>query len=324
MCTAMALSSASRYFGRNLDYEFSYGESLVILPRNKPISFRHVPTLRHHYAILGMAHLVGDVPLYYDAINEEGVGIAGLNFVGNAVYNGLEPRRENVASFELIPYLLGQAKNLEEVRKLLKNLNLTKESFSPELPPSSLHFMISDKESSIVVEFVQDGMKIYDNPCETMTNNPPFPEQMFRLSDYSSLSPKQPKNVFGNNVPVSLYSRGMGAIGLPGDLSSGSRFVRGAFVLQNLVKEEGELASISEFFHALGSVEQQKGCCEVEEGKYEYTIYSSCCDLNRGIYYYTTYGNHQISAVDMHRVDLNAKTLFVYPLLEGERICFQN
>ncbi|MDY6094127.1 MAG: choloylglycine hydrolase [Candidatus Enteromonas sp.] len=324
MCTAMAFTSASRYFGRNLDFEFSYGESLVFLPRNHRLNFSHVPSSPRHYAMLGMAHLVGDIPLFYDAMNEEGLGIAGLHFVGNAVYLDPQEGKKNVASYELIPYLLSQAKNLDEVRALLKDLCLTNESFSPELPPSPLHYLISDKTSSIVVEFTSSGTQIFDAPVEILTNNPPYPEQMRRLVDIASLSEKQPETLFGKPIPISYYSRGLGAVGLPGDFSSSSRFLRGAFVLTHATKETGELASLSAFFHALASVEQDKGCVEVREGEYEYTIYSSCCDLNKGIYYYKTYFNSQISAVDMNREDKEGTSLRAFPLLEGERIQFQN
>ena len=116
----------------------------------------------------------------------------------------------------------------------------------------------------------------------------------------------------------------MGALGLPGDLSSPSRFVRAAFVRANARSERTEDANVSQFFHILTSVEQQRGCCELEGGKYEITLYTSCCNADKGIYYYTTYGNHQITAVDMHREDLDGTRLVRYPLVQGEKIAFQN
>ena len=116
----------------------------------------------------------------------------------------------------------------------------------------------------------------------------------------------------------------MGALGLPGDLSSQSRFVRAAFVRLNSRSGDSEEESVSQFFHILGSVDQQRGCCEVEPGAYEYTIYTSCCNTDKGIYYYTTYDNHQITAVDMRRAYLDSAELVRYPLVTGEQIRFQN
>lgn len=148
---------------------------------------------------------------------------------------------------------------------------------------------------------MKDGLKIYDNPTGVMTNNPPFDQQMFLLNNYRGLSPRQPENRFSEKLPLECYSRGMGALGLPGDLSSASCFARVAFTKMNSVSGDSEEESVGQFFHILGSVEQQRGCCEVAEGKYEITIYTSCCNATKGIYYYTTYTNRQITAVDMHR-----------------------
>ena len=116
----------------------------------------------------------------------------------------------------------------------------------------------------------------------------------------------------------------MGAIGLPGDLSSQSRFVRASFVKMNSISGNGELESVGQFFHILNSVEQQRGCCHLGDGKYEITIYSSCCNATKGIYYYTTYNNHQINAVDMNKVDLNGDKLISYDLIRNQNINFQN
>ena len=144
------------------------------------------------------------------------------------------------------------------------------------------------------------------------------------LNNYMSLSAKQPQNTFADGIVLNAYSRGMGAMGLPGDLSSASRFVRVAFTKANSISGDSENESVSQFFHILGSVDQQRGCCEVADGKYEITIYTSCCNATKGIYYYTTYDNHQISAVDMHRENLDSTELIRYPLITAQQIHFQN
>ena len=180
------------------------------------------------------------------------------------------------------------------------------------------HWIIADASGSITVESMKDGLHIYDNPVGVLTNNPPFPQQMFQLNNYMSLSPRQPENTFAPGLDLSSYSRGMGALGLPGDLSSASRFARVAFTRMNSRSGESESESISQFFHILGAVAQQRGCVHMGDGKYEITIYTSCCNATRGIYYYTTYGNPQITAVDMHRTDLQGSTLTHYPLLPLE------
>ena len=324
MCTAATYKTADFYFGRTLDYEFSYGEEIVIMPRRFALHFRHMGEMQEHYAIIGMAHVAENTPLYYDAINEKGLGMAGLNFVGNASYKAAALGKENVASFEFIPWILSQCATVAEARKLLEKMNLVDESFAPSLPASQLHWIIADKDSAITVESVKDGLRVYDNPAGVLTNNPPFDQQMLQLNNYMHLSPKSPVNQFSDKLPLAHYSRGMGALGLPGDLSSQSRFVRVAFVKLNSISGKTEEESVSQFFHILGSVDQQRGCCEVSQGKYEYTIYTSCCNASKGIYYYTTYDNHQITGVDMHKEPLDGDTLIAYPMLRGEQIKMQN
>ena len=324
MCTAACFKAIDCYFGRNLDYEFSYGEQIVITPRNYEYHFRHVKKPESQYALIGMAHVSENYPLYYDAMNEKGLGMAGLNFVGNAHVNPVTSGKENIASFEFIPWVLCQCQNVKEVIHLVKEINLCDTPFSDSFPPASLHYMISDSQQTITLEFMKDGLHIYDNPVGVLTNNPPFDKQMFNLNNYMSLSPRQPENLFSPDVPLSTYSRGMGALGLPGDLSSTSRFVRAAFANQNAVKGKDEKENVSQFFHILGSVEQQKGLCEVREGQYEYTIYTSCCNLNKGIYYYNTYHGHSIKAVNMHHVDLDGQSLTCYPMMDEEDFVAQN
>lgn len=341
MCTAAVYKTKDFYFGRNLDYEFPYGEEVTITPRNYPFSFRFLGEMKHHYAMIGMAHVAENYPLYYDAVNERGLGIAGLNFVGNAVYKdpilrktkgrvdenkdgAAEAEIDNVAQFEFPLWLLGQCASVQEVRALLTQINITNTPFNEKYPVSQLHWMIADREETIVVEAVADGLHVYDNPVGVLTNNPPFLQQLFRLNDYRGLSPRQPKNTFAPGMELTSYSRGMGALGLPGDLSSASRFVRAAFVRGNSVSGDSETESVSQFFHILHSVEQQRGCCDVGGGKYEITIYTSCCNADKGIYYYTTYENHQITAVDLHAEDLDGAELSRYPLTQGEQICWQN
>ena len=189
MCTAATYQTKDFYFGRTLDYEFSYGDEIVLMPRKFPISFRYMGKRETHYAILGIAHVAGGYPLYYDAINEKGVGMAGLNFVGNAVYQEVEEGRENVAQYEFLPWILSQCDSVQAVRSLLSKMNLVGTPFSEQLPSAQLHWLIADANEAVTVECTADGLHIYDNPAGVLTNNPPFPQQMFLLNQYMGLSP---------------------------------------------------------------------------------------------------------------------------------------
>lgn len=326
MCTAATYRTKDHYFGRNLDLEFSYHETVTVTPRHFAFQFRHVDDMPVHHAMIGMAFVAGGYPLYYDATNEKGLSIAGLNFPGNACYLPVrdEDGIDDIAPFELIPWVLGQCSTVSEVRALLAHTNICDTDFSEQLPASPLHWMIDDGDETIVVEQLADGLHVHDNPVGVMTNNPTFDVQMLHLADYMNLSARPAENRFAPDVDLGQYSRGMGGCGLPGGLDSASRFVKVAFTKLNSVSGDDESASVSQFLQILGSVAQQRGCCDLGDGKYEITIYSSCCNASRGIYYYTTYENSQVTGVDMHHEDLDAAELVSYPLVEGQQFNMQN
>ncbi len=324
MCTAITYKTKDNYFGRNLDLDYSYNETITVMPRNFRIKFRHVKTPEKRYAMIGMATVENDYPLFYEATNEMGLSMAGLNFPDNADYKPYAAKKDNVTPFEFIPWILSQCATVEETRHLLSNINLLKEDFSEKFPLSPLHWMIADRDASLVVESVKGGLKVYDNPTGVLTNNPSFDYQVFNLNNYMGLTCEVPVNEFSKNLELKIYSMGMGAMGLPGDLSSMSRFVRAAFVLQNSVSGETESESISQFFHVLGAVAQQRGSVRTNNGKYEITIYSSCCNTDKGIYYYTTYENSRICGINMFNENLDGDVLISYPLLLGQQVKMQN
>lgn len=327
MCTAVSFKTKDHYFGRNLDLEYSYNETVTITPRNYVFEFRKMGKLQSHYAMIGMAYVVEDYPLYYDATNEKGLSIAALNFPQNADYKPYCEAQDNITPFELIPWILGQCATISEAERLLNQINFLNEDFGDELTLSPLHWIISDKERSITLESVKSGIKVYDNPVGVLTNNPTFDYHMFNLNNYMALTNSEPKNTFAANnegLELKTYSRGIGAMGLPGDTSSMSRFVRATFVKMNSVSGNTENESVSQFFHILKSVEMPRGCVKVEKQLYAITIYSSCCNTDRGIYYYTTYDNSQINAVDMHKENLQGAELITYPLKKEQAIEYQN
>ena len=327
MCTAVTYKTKDHYFGRNLDLEYSYQETITITPRNYVFRFRKMDAMKCHFAMIGMAHIAEGYPLYYDATNEKGLSIAGLNFPEHADYRPYCEGKDNVTPYELIPWLLGQCATVSEAENLLERINLLHEAFSNDLPLTPLHWIISDKERSVTLEPVATGIRVYDNPVGILTNSPTFDYHMFQLNNYMKLTNRDPKNTFSggkDHLPLKTYSRGMGAIGLPGDASSMSRFVRAAFVKLNSVSGNSERESVSQFFHILKSVEMQRGCVRLGKELYEITIYSSCCNTDRGIYYYAAYDNSRIYAVDMYKENLQDNRLIGYPLKKDQTIEFQN
>ena len=323
MCTAITLKTRDHYFGRNLDFEYGYGEVITITPRNFKLHFRRLPPMETHYAMIGIAKIADGYPLYFDATNEHGLSAAGLNFPVSAKYLPEKPGKNNVAPYELIPWLLGSCKSVAEATEKLRQANLIDLPFSKELPLSPLHWILADAIEAITIEPTERGIEIHQNPVGVLTNEPPFPFHMTNLNNYMHVTSAESHNRFSDALQLKAYSRGMGSIGLPGDLSSASRFVRAAFTKMNSVSKDAESASISQVFHILGSVAQTQGCVQVGH-LYEKTIYTSCCNTTKGIYYYTTYENSQITGIRLHSVDLDEEKLISYPLIYTQQIRMEN
>ncbi len=239
MCTAATLKTEDFYFGRTLDNEFSYFEEVTVTPRNFVFNFRHTQPLKEHYAFIGMAYNKDGFPLYYDASNEKGLSMAGLNFVGNAYYNEVSEDAENIAQFELIPFILGKCATVSEAVELISNINIVNTPFSEELPTAQLHWIIADKDRCITLECTEKGTNIYENPVGVLANNPEFPYHIKNLNNYANLSIENPKNGFFEGIKCD--SKGMGAVGLPGDLSSMSRILKLEKIISNSVLGDSEI-----------------------------------------------------------------------------------
>ena len=319
MCTALTYQTRSHYFGRNLDLEHTYGEAVTITPRLFPLPFRRVRDLPRHYAMIGVAHVADGYPLYYDATNEKGLSMAALSFPHFAHY-GTGDGPDHLSPFELIPWILGQCADLNQARGLLSRVRIDELSFSPDLPNTPLHWLVADRTGALAVEPLREGLRLTPNPVEVLTNSPPLEFHLLHMVSYLNLTAQPPVCRFAPGLDLEPYSRGMGAMGLPGDLSSSSRFVRAAFTRSNSHSGPGEEESVSQFFHILGSVAQQRGCARLEDGREEFTVYSSCCNTDRGIYYYTTYENSAITGVDLHQADLDGCHLLSHPLLREPQI----
>ncbi len=322
MCTAISYRTYCHYFGRNLDLEYHYNEAVTVTPRNYPFRFRLEETIRSHFAMIGMATAADGYPLYYEATNEKGLSMAGLNFPGTATY--LPPRddRVNITPFEFIPWILSRCENLTQAREAAEKINLANIPFSESIPLSPLHWIISDKTGSITVEPMADGLHIFENPIGVLTNNPPFDYHLYNLRNYLNITAEPAVNRF-SEWEMKPCSNGMGGIGLPGDFSSASRFVKAAFVKLNAVSDADEVSSVSQFFHILSAVAMPRGSVKIGD-RQEITQYSSCCNTDLGIYYYTTYDNSRITGIDMHREALEGDRPISYPLAQQTAIFMQN
>lgn len=324
MCTCINFKTKDFYFGRNLDLEYNFGEKVVITPKSYQFIRENRSTFTTKYAMIGMATVMNDYPLYAEAANEKGLCMAGLYFPGNAVYHEERENYINIASFELIPWCLGNFSSIAELRPNLERLNIINLAFHETMPVTDLHWMISDKKECIVLEQTKNGLQIYNNPYGVLTNNPPFYYHEMHINQYMKLSARLPENTFTKELPLQPYGQGFGMIGLPGDVTPPSRFVRALFYKYNSITDEDEQSSISQFFHILDSVSMIKGTVITKEEKYDMTTYSSCINVTKGIYYFKTYYNSQINAVSLHDDNIYLDKLTVYELPRRQNIQYLN
>ena len=324
MCTCIKLKTKDSYFGRNLDLECKFGEKIVITPRNYEFELREEESFKTKFAIIGMATVVDNYPLYADATNERGLSIAGLYFPDYAYYKEQEKEKINITPFELTPWILGNFATIKELKEVINNVNLINISFSEKLQLTPMHWMIADNEDVIVLEQTKEGLRIYDNPVGVLTNSPPFIYHLTNLNNYLNITPDFAENRFTNKIQLNSYSNGMGSIGLPGDTSSASRFIRASFNKLNSVSNLDEESSISQFFHILDSVSMIRGTTITKNNKYDITNYSCCINITKGIYYYKTYENNQITAIKMNKKNMNSNKLEIHELIQEQQINYIN
>lgn len=324
MCTCIAFKTKDHYFGRSMDLEYHFNEKVVITPRNYEFKLKSGKVFRTKYAFVGSATVVDHYPLYAEATNEKGLSIAGLRFPENAYYQEIKKGKINLTPYELIPWILGNFSSIEELYPALERLNLTDIAFHESMEVTPLHFMVSDQEMNITLEPMEEGLKVHLDQFGVLTNNPPFPYHVTNMNNFLNLTPDLTDNRFSSKIKLNPYGLGMGAIGLPGDNSPSSRFVRVAFNLLNSVCEEDEESSISQFFHILDTVFVVRGTTMTEDKKWNITTYSCCCNTTKGIYYYKTYRNNQITAVKLTEENKNKEQLSIYELQRNQQIKYLN
>ncbi|MBF0580255.1 choloylglycine hydrolase family protein [Erysipelotrichaceae bacterium RD49] len=322
MCTGILYRNGKySFFGRNLDLQYQLASNPTVCPRNYVLKYHHLGEMPHHSAIVGMAITGYGYPLFFEGINEYGVGAASLNFPNYGQYNTeLEEGKKNVTSFELIPYLLCTCKNLEDVKKELADINLVADDFNEKVKSVPLHWIVADRTGSVIVERTATGLHVYDNELNVLTNAPDYPAQTVNLANYLNLTPGYPHNRMIPHLNVPVYSSGMGSDGLPGGLDSMSRFVRVAFMMNNSKAEESEEATLNQFFRIMQTVEQINGVNEEKGNLYEITNYTAGANLDTMDYYWTTYNNQQINAIHTKGLDLEQSELIVYPTQDQQNI----
>lgn len=307
MCTSIVMRSENVYFGRNMDIDYDFGQSAVITPRSFPLYFKEEKEIKAHFSMVGTAAVFENYPLYAEAMNEKGLYMSALNFPDNACYSEKrENGKHNISAAELILWVLSQCETTEEARALLEKTNIRAIPFSAQLSLTPLHWHIADESGSLCVEKTKEGLNIYDNPFDVVTNNPVFPhhkEEMWKTSLFSNKNPSFEKK----EAPCGSQL-GLGAWGLRGDFSSHSRFEKAFFLLNFCSKEKSENC-VSQFFHILSSVAVIKGAVLTKNEKPHYTKYSCCFDQKNLTYYFKEYFSQKTEKLKLTEENMKGSSL---------------
>ncbi|HFF9301776.1 MAG: choloylglycine hydrolase [Clostridium perfringens] len=317
MCTGLALETKDglHLFGRNMDIEYSFNQSIIFIPRNfKCVNKSNKKELTTKYAVLGMGTIFDDYPTFADGMNEKGLGCAGLNFPVYVSYSKEDIEgKTNILVYNFLLWVLANFSSVEEVKEALKNANIVDIPISENIPNTTLHWMISDiTGKSIVVEQTKEKLNVFDNNIGVLTNSPTFDWHVANLNQYVGLRYNQVPEFKLGDQSLTALGQGTGLVGLPGDFTPASRFIRVAFLRDAMIKNDKDSIDLIEFFHILNNVAMVRGSTRTVEEKSDLTQYTSCMCLEKGIYYYNTYENNQINAIDMNKENLDGNEIKTY------------
>ncbi|MGD9475243.1 MAG: choloylglycine hydrolase family protein [Eubacteriaceae bacterium] len=330
MCTSLTYQTNDQhhFLARTMDFAFLFKPEVLVYPKN--YGFRLYLTddiLTVKYAFMGFGQRFEDsYDGFADGVNEKGLSCAALYFPGYAYYsNQAIEEKKNIAPYELVPYILSQCDSIDSVIALMKNTNLVSEPFKKLdfLPP--LHFIISDQFGRcIVIEPRESGLEILENSIGIMTNSPPFDWHITNINNFIGIHPTQNEGLNLSGVTFKPFSQGFGTIGLPGDFTSPSRFVKTVFSKFSSTPCNLYTDGMSTIFHILDGVSLIKGSVVTEEQDLEFTQYTACYDLTTQTLYYKTYSNSQINAVSLSPENVNSTSVSAYPVSMEQSVLFQN
>ena len=309
--------------GRSNEFGIDANSQIVFEPAGKKFTSKAPgnkvgKSWTSRYALLGINGM-GLKESFADGMNEAGLSIEGLLFTESKYETVAQNDISNaVSSNDFVSWVLGNFANVEEVKKALPEIRVWGETIAPYDRSLPLHFAIHDASGKcLVVEFINGEKKVYDNPIGVMTNMPEFPWQVTHLRSYVNLEAFNPKAKDFNGVTINPFGQGSGWLGMPGDWSPPSRFIRAAYLVNATSPAKDRTAALNLAKHilntvdiALGSikdtVKDKNGANTIVK---EYTQWSILLDLTNRVMYFYSYDDMNLKSVDLKKLVTNGTSM---------------
>lgn len=310
MCTSLTYQTTSgdQFLARTMDFGFELGGRPVVIPRH-----HHFDSVTNEvgydapYSFVGTGRDLNGYTLI-DGVNEHGVSAAALYFAGQAQYaETTATGKVNLAPHEVLMWILGNVQSTAELEQRLNDLNIMNAAAPLLNIVVPLHWIISDQSgATYVLEREADGVHYMKNPVGVMTNTPDFGWHLKNLSNYVQLQPTpHPDRQYGD-MQVSAFGPGSGALGMPGDYTSVSRFVRTVYMRQHTTAVATDAEAVNALSHMLNSVEIPKGVKIKADGSADYTQYRAYMSMHEPAFYMQPYEDQTITRVALTEELMNA------------------
>lgn len=332
-CTGISIKTQDNKFiqGRTIEYgESNLNSKLVISPRGKQYqSLTSEGKFEGHkwkakYGYVGAA-VINEL-FIGEGINEVGLN-AGLFYFphyGSLAKYSSKDAKKSIVDMQVVSWILSNFSTVEEVKEGIKKIKVVNIGYDEKGQPlPTAHWRVTDaKGGNIVIEIINGGeVKIYDNVVGVLTNSPDYEWQVKNLNNYINLYSGNATNYSVNNHEIFSFGAGTGALGLPGDITPPSRFVRAFYFLNTMKPAENADIAVNEGFHILNNFDIPIGV-EYSKEHQQYipkdipsaTQWTAISNLNDREFYYKTMYNSQIRKVDLKKIDFTKVKFQAMPL----------
>lgn len=333
-CTGISLSTTNNEYvqARTIEWgESDLKSKLVVVPRQHTFT-SDLPmntkgkTWTSKYGFVGIS--VSEDRFIGEGMNEVGLNAGLFYFKGYGLLAPFDPKNtaDNVADMDFIRWMLGQFETVEEVKAALPSITLAPIFIEDGKPSPTAHWRVADKTgANIVIEIVENGkVNIYDNDVGVLTNSPDFPWMKTNLNNYINIFPGTLGKRNFDGVELRSLGAGTGALGLPGDITPPSRFVRAAFYRSTVPPLKDATSAVSQAFHILDNFDLPIGIEFTQEQQSHIpdipsaTQWTAASDLNNGFFYYKSMSDSAIKRVDLNTMDFTMKGEVIRPINNGQ------